>query len=54
MPPVSRYLRIILCHMEVGVVGSCMLMSVVEGKCSVVFGTNVVCKPLVVYPYYAS
>jgi hypothetical protein len=40
--------------MEVGAMEICRSMSVVEGKCSVVFSTIVVGKPLVVYPYYAA
>lgn len=40
--------------MEVGAMEICRSMSVVGGKCSVVFSTNVVRKPLVVYPYYAT
>jgi hypothetical protein len=40
--------------MEVGAMESCRFMSVVEGKCSVVFGTKVVGKPLVVCPYYVA
>jgi len=40
--------------MDVGAMESCRSVSVVEGKCSVVFSTNVVGKPLVVCPYYAA
>jgi hypothetical protein len=43
-----------ICHMEVGAVEICRLMSVLEGKGSIVFGTKVVGKPHVVYPYYAA